>query len=107
MRSLKLIKSALWNTISVGISAFFTIELTSTSIDYEYFWLYLLSLTFVISLIINKVRQPSDKEDGALVVVDSDVGTDLGLNLFIDIEELKTRDDVEFSVRYSKSQHKQ
>jgi hypothetical protein len=29
------------------------------------------------------------------------------LNLFIDIEELKTRDDVEFSVRYSKSQHKQ
>jgi Na+/H+-dicarboxylate symporter len=107
MRNLKPIKNAIWSTISVGVASFLTMKLTGVFVHNGYFWLYLLSLTFCFTYIVGRLSQPTNEVDGSLVVVDSDVGSDLGLSLFITIDELKKRDSVEFSVRYSESQHKQ
>jgi hypothetical protein len=40
-------------------------------------------------------------------VVDTDNGADLGLSLYINVDELKKRGSVDFDVKYSGSQHKQ
>jgi hypothetical protein len=107
MNRLESVKNAIWSMIAVGISAFITIKITHLVINDKCFWLYLLLFTFVVSYVLNVLRNPHKEPDGTLVVVDTDNGADLGLSLYINVDELKKRGSVDFDVKYSGSQHKQ
>jgi hypothetical protein len=108
MRNLDSIKNAIWSTIVVGNSAFITVKLSHITISNERFWLYLLIFTFIISYIINNIRNVPEEPAGTLVIVDNDERSDIGLSLHITVDELKKRNTVEFTVRHTdmSSQHK-